>query len=204
MHENEKFRIRDGLVRNRQRHLYVGVPLVDSSCNEVDFQLSNLSDAHAVVLGLQICVDCVLEQRAEVYGGVDVASEADTRVGEVVILATLQRTVRFHVEAVTMVEQLHLYQKLNVACERLALDGDSLRVAQAPRDASQVRRCCEVVDDVGYHLFKDGPVAYFVAQADVLVDNLANNPLSDCLHETRISDTRTNRWASRPIKALLS
>ena len=83
--------------------------------------------------------------------------------------------------------------KLNVACERLALDGDSLRVAQAPRDASQVRRCCEVVDDVGYHLFKDGPVAYFVAQADVLVDNLADNFLSDRLHETRISDTRTNR-----------
>ena len=29
-----------------------------------------------------------------------------------------------------------------------------------------------------------------VARADVLVDNLADNLLSDCLHETRISDTR--------------
>lgn len=30
-----------------------------------------------------------------------------------------------------------------------------------------------------------------VARADVLVDNLADNLLSDCLHETRISDTRS-------------
>ena len=30
-----------------------------------------------------------------------------------------------------------------------------------------------------------------VARADVLVDNLADNFLNDCLHETRISDTRS-------------
>lgn len=42
-----------------------------------------------------------------------------------------------------------------------------------------------------HHLFKDGSVAYFVARADVLVDNLTDNLLSDCLHETRISDTRS-------------
>ena len=103
-----------------------------------------------------------------------------------------------------MVEQLCIYQKFDITCERLALDEDSLRVAQVPRDAGQVRWRCKVINDVAHHLFKDGPVAYFVARADVLVDNLADNFLSDRLYETRISDTRTNRWASRPTKALLS
>ena len=31
------------------------------------------------------------------------------------------------------------------------------------------------IDDVGHYLFKGGPVAYFVARTDVLVDNLSDN-----------------------------
>ncbi|EWC93133.1 hypothetical protein HMPREF1492_0146 [Atopobium sp. BS2] len=36
MHENEKFKIRDGLVCNRQGYLYVGVPFVVFARDEID------------------------------------------------------------------------------------------------------------------------------------------------------------------------
>ena len=50
-----------GLFRNRQGHLYVGVPLVGSACDGVDLQLAYLHDVHAVVPGPQVRVDRVLE-----------------------------------------------------------------------------------------------------------------------------------------------
>ena len=108
--------------------------------NEVELELPDRPNTYIVVARAKVGVRDVLEEWFVVECRVHVAREVDPRVSEVVLLPSLERAPLPHVEARTPVEHLRRDEEVYVACQRLPLDGHTLRVAQVVRDSREVGR----------------------------------------------------------------
>ncbi len=165
----------NAVVHDRHGNLNVRVGIRVLPQHEVALQLADAPDAHVVTPGARVVVDDVLQRRPIVDAVVRVGGEVEAEVGEVVLFLALQRPARFHVEAPAAVENLCINEYLDVAIERLALDGDALYAVEVVEQVLDARSAPEVVDEVVAHRVEHRHMSHLGASPDVLLEDLLHD-----------------------------
>ena len=162
------------VVHDGHRHLHVGVLHLWRPHDEVTLELADAPHAHLVAQTPGVVVDDVLEHGPVVDAVVRVEGEVEAQVGKVVLLLSLERLARLHVEARASADDLGVLENLEVAVARLALDAHALPL-EVGLDVRERGRRAEVVDDIVANLVEDRDVLHLHAPADVLLEYLPDD-----------------------------
>ena len=101
-------------LRDSVGHLKISVVGLQVTEDEVTFQRSDPSHTDTVSSAFRVEIRNVLQHGAIVDAVVRVVTEIKAQIGEIVFFLALQRSFGLHIEAVTFVENLGVYENGNI------------------------------------------------------------------------------------------